>query len=66
METQVGSKQAVTKQAFADSFSISVRTVEYLIAAKELRAIKIGRSVRIPADEVRAFTRKSHATHAAD
>ena len=62
-ETVHVSEILYSKKQVAQRLSLSVRSVENLIRAKELAAVRIGRSVRIPADALREFTRKSHATH---
>jgi excisionase family DNA binding protein len=53
-----------TRQSAAACLEISQRTLDTLIATKELRAVRIGRSVRIPLDALKAFVRKSsHPTN---
>jgi len=55
-------KLLYTKQEAAQALAVSVRTVDNLLALKELRAIHVGKSVRIREEDLRAFTRRDHAT----
>ncbi|MHB2169541.1 helix-turn-helix domain-containing protein [Alsobacter sp. R-9] len=44
--------RALTAADLAAVLQVSVRTVRRMIAAGEVRVIRFGRSVRVPADEV--------------
>jgi excisionase family DNA binding protein len=44
--------RALTAADLAGALKVSVRTIRRMIAAGDVRVIRIGRSVRIPADEV--------------
>lgn len=48
------------RRSAAASLSVSVRTVDYYIARGELRTIRIGRKVLIPASELKQFARTNH------
>lgn len=52
----VGRKRAT---AYLD---ISLRTLDYVISAKELRAFRVGRRVLIPRAELEKFARRDHST----
>jgi excisionase family DNA binding protein len=49
-----------TKRDAATLLSISLRTVDTLIAVKELKPIRIGRRVLISDEELRKFCKSSH------
>jgi excisionase family DNA binding protein len=51
-----------TKAEAAQALGVSVRTIDNLIAAKELRARKVRGRVMIPTDSVRALLRSDHKT----
>jgi excisionase family DNA binding protein len=57
---------AYTRAQAAEAISVSLRTIDKLLAVKELRCVRIGKAVRIPADSLRAFLRKDHRTKAED
>ena len=44
-----------TRQQAADYFGVSLSTIQRLIKAQELEAIKVGRSVRISVKAIKAF-----------
>ena len=46
----------------AEMLTVSLRTLDTLIATKQLRVIRIGRSVRIPLDALQEFLRRDHRT----
>jgi excisionase family DNA binding protein len=46
---------ALTYRQVADSLQVSERTVWSLVQSGQLRAVRIGRSVRIAVDELRAY-----------
>jgi len=52
----------VTKKEAAKALSISVRTVEKLIALKKLPVRRIGRAVRISRRAMENFARRDHTT----
>jgi excisionase family DNA binding protein len=55
-------RMAYTREAAAFQLSVSLRTLDTLLLTKELRSVKIGRSVRIPADELQRFVKRDHRT----
>jgi excisionase family DNA binding protein len=55
-------KLLVTKQEAAEMLSVSTRTIDRLLQGKELPYRRIGHSVRIPFDSLKAFTRRDSAT----
>jgi excisionase family DNA binding protein len=58
-------KLLLSKRDCAAALSVSVRTVENLIARKELVARRIGSRTLIPVASLEAFTKRDHATRAA-
>lgn len=54
------SKLLVSRREAAAMLSISIRGVDYLIAAKQFSTRKIGTRVLIPIEEVRKFARSDH------
>ena len=50
----------VTRQEAAEALAVCVRTIDTLILTKELRAVNIGRSVRIAFSELERFIKHSH------
>ena len=54
------SKLLVGREEAAAMLSISVRGVDYLIAAKRLPTRRIGTRVLIPIDDVRRFAGSDH------
>jgi excisionase family DNA binding protein len=52
----------VSKKSAAELLSVSVRTLEKLIAAGELPVVRIGRRVMIASDAVEKFARRYHVT----
>ncbi len=50
----------LSKKETARILSLSVRTVEYIIARKDLEAIRVGRRVLVSAKSLKAFARKNH------
>jgi len=46
------SERFLTVREFAEALRVSNMTVYRLVSAGELKAVKVGRSVRLPADEV--------------
>jgi excisionase family DNA binding protein len=46
----------------AEMLSVSLRTLDTLIATNQLKAIRIGRSVRIPLDALQEFLKRDHRT----
>ena len=55
-------KLLVTKQEAAEMLSVSTRTIDRLLQGKELPYRRIGHSVRIPFDSLKAFTRRDSTT----
>ena len=53
--------RALTAADLADALQVSVRTIRRMIAAGEVRVIRLGRSVRVPMDEVNRIMGQ-HAT----
>lgn len=52
----------VTKKTAAQMLSVSLRTIDHLIAAKELAIRKIGRRVVVPRQSLSDFILKDHPT----
>ena len=52
----------VTKKIAAQMLSVSLRTIDHLIAAKELAIRKIGRRVVVPRQSLSDFILKDHPT----
>lgn len=50
------------KREAAASLGISVRTIELLIAARELKSVRVGTRRMIPVRELERFARRDHAT----
>ena len=48
------------RRSAAATLSISVRSPDYYIARRELRIIRMGRKVLIPASELKQFARTNH------
>jgi excisionase family DNA binding protein len=42
----------LTRQEYADHLRVHPRTVDRLISEGEIRSVRVGRSIRIPADEL--------------
>lgn len=55
-----GQKLLYDRRSAAATLSISIRTLDYFIARGELRTIRIGRKVLIPANELKQFARTNH------
>ncbi len=51
-----------SKREAASALGISVRTLETLIAVKELKSVRIGRRRMVPQAELERFARRDHAT----
>jgi excisionase family DNA binding protein len=45
----------LTRRAAAEALGVSVDTISNLIEAREIRAIRIGKSVRVPRQELAAL-----------
>jgi excisionase family DNA binding protein len=54
------SRLLYTREDAAFQLSICVRALDTLLLTKELRSVKIGRSVRIPATELERFCKRDH------
>ncbi len=50
----------LSKRESARALSISLRKLEYLIAAKELKVRRIGRRVLVPRRSLEDFARRDH------
>jgi excisionase family DNA binding protein len=61
-EAEQGTRQPllISKRQTAELLNLCLRTVDYLIAAKELAAIRVGKRVLVKYASVLAFTRKDH------
>ena len=55
----------VDKKSAAALLSISLRTLEYLIAGKQISVRKIGRRCLVPRRELERFARRDHASPSA-
>jgi excisionase family DNA binding protein len=55
-------KLLYSKKETADALGVSQRTVDNLIARKELAVRRVGRRVLVPLSELARFTRRDHAT----
>ena len=59
-------KLLCSKKEAAEAFGVSLRTVENLIARKELTVRRVGRRVLVPLSELQKFTRRDHSTRKPD
>jgi excisionase family DNA binding protein len=50
-----------TRQECAEALSLSIRTIDSLVASKALLSRRIGRSVRVPFSALQAFARRDHS-----
>jgi excisionase family DNA binding protein len=55
-------KLLFTRAEAAEMLSLSLRTIDTLVMNKQLKAVRIGRAVRIPLDELQRFLRRDHST----
>jgi excisionase family DNA binding protein len=55
-------KLLCSKKETADALGVSLRTVDNLIARKELVVRRVGRRVLVPLAELEKFTRRDHST----
>lgn len=53
-------KLLYSRKDAAFALSLSMRSIDYLIAGKQLLTRRIGNRILIPADEIRRFARASH------
>jgi len=58
----VSEQIAVNKQKAAQMLGVSLRTIERLIALKELQVRRLGRRVLIPRTSLENFLRSDHPT----
>jgi excisionase family DNA binding protein len=58
-------KLLVSKRDAAAVLGVSLRTIDNLLACKELRAIKLGRRTLIPMTELARFVQRDHRTRLA-
>lgn len=56
-------KLLFTRAEAAEMLSLSLRTIDTLVMNKELKAVRVGRAVRIPLDELQRFLRRDHSTN---
>jgi len=56
----------ISKRDAAKALSISLRSLDYLIAAKEITVRRVGRRRLIPRTALEAFARRDHSTRPAD
>jgi excisionase family DNA binding protein len=64
MDTTKIPRLLVSKRDAATALGVSVRTIDNLLACKELRARKVGRRTLIPVTELESFVRRDHQTKA--
>lgn len=66
METNTTTRQPllVSKRDAAEALNLCLRSVDYLIAAKELTIVRVGKRVLVKYASLVAFTRRDHATTA--
>ena len=63
MSEQIGvPKILISKRDAALALSLSIRTIENLIARKELTARRVGRRTLVVASSLESFARKDHAS----
>jgi excisionase family DNA binding protein len=55
-------KLLFTRSEAAQMLALSLRTIDTLVVNKQLKAVRIGRAVRIPLDELQRFLRRDHST----
>ena len=48
------------RRSAAAALSVSIRTLDYFIARGELRTVRVGRKVLVPARELKQFARTNH------
>jgi len=53
-------KILLSKKEAANALSVSIRSLEYLIARRELPTRRVGRRVLIPSSAVEQFARRDH------
>jgi excisionase family DNA binding protein len=51
-----------SKRDAAEMLSVSARTLDYLIAMRELEVRRVGRKVLVPRSEIERFAKRDHAT----
>lgn len=55
-------KVLLNKRAAAEALSVSIRTVDNLLAAREIHAVRIGRRILFRLDDLQRFAKRDHAT----
>jgi excisionase family DNA binding protein len=60
--TDRGNKLAITYREAADSIGVCERTIWGLVRDGQLRALRVGKSVRIPVAELERFVSESTAS----
>ena len=63
---QTRSPIAITKQEAAQMLGVSLRTIDRLIALKELQVRRLGRRVLIPRTALESLMNKDHPTQVLD
>jgi len=63
---QTRSPIAITKQEAAQMLGVSLRTIDRLIALKELQVRRLGRRVLIPRTALESLMHKDHPTQVLD
>jgi len=59
---EVGQQIAMTKQEAAHMLGVSLRTIDRLIALKELQVRRLGRRVLIPRSALESLMHRDHPT----
>jgi excisionase family DNA binding protein len=62
-EENVGEQILVSKRDSAAALGISLRTLDMLIAVRELKSVRVGRRRLIPRHELEKFARHDHVFH---
>jgi excisionase family DNA binding protein len=57
----VTDKIMLSRREAAEALGVSIDTVAALIAAGELRAVRIGKAVRVPREEIEGLIRRGRA-----
>jgi excisionase family DNA binding protein len=60
--TMTEQKILFSKRDAAEMLSVSPRTLDYLIAMRELEVRRVGRKVLVPRTEIERFAKRDHAT----
>lgn len=65
ISTNTTTRLLVSKKEAAEALGLCVRTVDHLVAAKELAVVRVGKRVLVKYASLVAFTRKDHSTSTA-